>query len=96
MPTTATMKTCPLCRLPMARKGRLIAATDDLGQSFAFAICERCTGRLERLPLRLQGRQMDAAVSNLERHPERYEIRFFESEAAAQLYTVLEAESLRG
>lgn len=96
MPTTATkMTNCPLCRLPMAQVGRLVAADDAVRQNFAFSICLHCVERLERLPLRLQGRQMDVAISNLEKHPERYEIRFFESEEAALLYVRLEADSYR-
>lgn len=94
--TLKMIKICPLCRLPMAQAGRLIAATDTLGQDFSFSICVRCTLRMERLPVRLQVRQMDVAVSNLERHPERYEIRFFESNDAAKLFVRLEADSLKG
>lgn len=90
-----TMTICPLCRLPMGVVGRLVAATDTVGQNFAFPVCVQCTLRMERLPVRLQGRQMDIAVSNLERHPERYEIHFFESGEAARLYVRLEADSLR-
>ena len=77
----------------MAHVGRLVAFRDDAGQCFTFAVCDRCTARLYRLPLRLQGRQMDVAISNLERHPERYEIRFFDTEEAARLYARLKADS---
>ena len=80
----------------MAQAGRIVAATDTVGQDFAFSICVPCTLRMERLPVLLQSRQMDVAISNLERHPERYEIRFFESEEAAKLFVRLEADSLRG
>ena len=92
----APMTTCPHCRLPMGQIGRLIAATDVAGQDFTFSICTRCTTRLDRLPLRLQCRQIDLAISNLERYPERYEIRFFESTDVARLFISLEAERLRG
>ncbi len=93
MPTTATtMKICPLCRLPMAQTGRLVAFRDHLGQSFTFTICPRCSGRLDRLPVRQQGRQMDVAISNLAKHPERYQMKAFDSWDAAYLYIQLETK----
>ena len=90
-----TTNNCPLCRLPMARPGRLVAFTDDAGLSFTFCICPRCAGRLDRLPLRQQGKQLDIAINNLAKHPELYQMRFFDSEAAAHLFVTLEAKALR-
>lgn len=80
----------------MVESGRLVAFKDDAGQSFSFAVCSHCTGRLDRLPIHLQGRQLDSAIRNLERHPERYEIRYFKSLDAAKLFVKLEASRLRG
>ena len=80
----------------MAEFGRLIAFRDHASQHFAFGICPRCAGRLDRLPDRLQAKQLEAAISNLERHPERYWFKYFENEFAAHAYVYLEAERLRG
>jgi len=91
---TTTTTTCPLCRLPMAQTGRLVAYRDDVGQHFAFAVCRRCSGRLERLPIPTQQKQLNIAVSALAAHPERYSIEFFASAAEAKLYVTLEAERL--
>ena len=79
----------------MARPGRLVSFTDDVGQSFSFAICPRCSVRLDRLPVRQQGRQMDIAIANLANHPERYQFRAFGSEIEARLFVKLESEGLR-
>lgn len=76
--------------------GRLVAATDDAGQVFTFAVCARCALRLDRLPVHIQRRQMFAAFRQISRHPERYpDLRQFPSRAAAHLFVVLEAEGLR-
>lgn len=79
----------------MAQVGRLVSFRDDVGLSFTFAICSRCSGRLDRLPVRQQGRQLDTAINNLAKHPDRYKFRAFDSEAAAHLFVNLEAEALR-
>lgn len=79
----------------MLQAGRLVAFKDDAGQSFSFAVCPRCTGRLDRLPVRLQSRQLDSAIRNLERHPERYWFKTFPDEFSARTYVHLEAERLR-
>lgn len=72
--------------------GRLVAACDDAGQHFCFAICSNCTGRLERLPINVQKKQLEAAVGILAAHPERYELKFFKSATEAHLFVTLEAE----
>ena len=87
-----TVLALPLLLTGTVTANRFVTAT--VGQNFAFPVCVQCTLRMERLPVRLQGRQMDIAVSNLERHPERYEIHFFESGEAARLYVRLEDECL--
>ena len=79
----------------MRQVGRLIAFKDFAGEAFAFAICPRCHARLERLPMRVQQTQLSAAVGILARHPERYELRHFDSVEAAHLFVALEAERLR-
>lgn len=79
----------------MKQKGKIAAFEDVLGQAFGFAICAPCRVRLDRLPLRLQGRQLDVAIRNLEKHPDRYEIQCFESMTAARLFVALEAERLQ-
>jgi hypothetical protein len=86
---------CPMCRLRLIQTGRLIAFRDDAGQHFAFAICQRCSGRLARLPVRIQHQQLNAAVSAIAAHPERYLVRFFDSAVEARLFVALEAENLR-
>jgi len=97
MVSTPMMTTtiCPLCRFPLAWAGRLVAFCDHAGQSFTFTICPRCSGRLDRLPGRQQGRQMDIAIANLAKHPDRYRFRAFDSEIEARLFVKLESERLR-
>ena len=90
-----TKTICPLCRLPSSQIGRLVAFCDHAGQAFAFTICQRCSVRLDRLPGRQQGRQMDIAIANLAAHPERYKFRAFDSEIEARLFVNLESERLR-
>ena len=90
-----TKTICPLCRLPTPQIGRLVAFCDHAGQAFAFTICPRCSVRLDRLPGRQQGRQMDIAIANLANHPERYQFRAFGSEIEARLFVNLESNRLR-
>lgn len=88
---------CPLCKLQRAKPaGRLVAFRDHAGQAFVLELCVPCSLRLERLPGRLQCRQLDIAVSNLERHPERYIIKHFPDEHSAHLFVSLESARLRG
>jgi len=87
---------CPLCRMALRHIGRLIAFTDQAGKHFAFAICASCSGRLDRLPISVQKRQLDAAVFQLSRHPERYQYREFPDRDSAYLFVTLEAARLRG
>lgn len=95
---TPTPKTaiCPLCRLRLSPVGRVVSFQDTAGQWFTFEVCLTCTLRLERLPIRLQLRQLDAAVGNLWRHPERYELTPHANETEAVLATKLRAAQLRG
>lgn len=95
---TPTPKTaiCPLCRLMLAPVGRVVSFQDTAGHWFTFEICLRCTTRLERLPIRLQLRQLEAAVGNLWRHPDRYDICPHDTEAEAILAMKLRGAQLRG
>ena len=79
----------------MRQLGRLVAFKDLAGKCFVFEVCERCSDRLDRLPVTIQKRQLNAAVSQLERHPSRYRLREFPDEHSAHLYVHLEAERLR-
>ena len=76
--------------------GRLIAFTDQAGKHFAFAVCASCSGRLDRLPISVQKRQLEAAVFQLSRYPKRYQYREFSDRDAAYLFVSLEAARLRG
>ncbi len=87
----ASIGACPLCRLGMRRIGRLVAGQDDENHHFVFAICDRCTARLDRLPVKLQRRQMQVAISNLARSSGRCLVRFFENSIEANIYCQLEA-----
>ncbi len=94
-PMMTTKTICPLCRLPMAQIGRLVAFTDRAKQSFTFDICTRCSSRLDRLPAPQQDGQVHVAICNLAKHPERYRLRAFDSQAAAHLFVHLQAEQMR-
>lgn len=87
---------CPLCRMALWQIGRLIAFTDQAGKHFAFAVCAPCSSRLDRLPIKAQKRQLEAAVFQLSRYPERYQYREFSDRDAAYLFVSLEAARLRG
>lgn len=80
----------------MRHIGRCVSFKDAAGQWFTFDICLACTLRLDRLPMRLQLRQLDAAVGNLWRHPERYDLTPHAGETEAVLATKLRAAHLRG
>lgn len=90
------MTVCALCRLPIKTIGRLISAHDNARQNFVFPICAPCTTRLNRLPLKLQRRQMDIAIRTLASDPGRFGVRIFPDAHTADLYCKLEAEHLRG
>lgn len=94
MATNTTTTNCPTCRLRLNRIGRLVAYRDDAGQHFAFALCERCSSRLTRIPVPTQQKLLNAAVGAIAAHPERYFVRYFISAIEAKLYVSLEAESL--
>lgn len=94
--TPKKMTICPMCRLSMRDAGRLVAFRDDAGQSFSFAICPRCAGRLDRLPMPVQSKQLAAAINQLIKHPERYAVKQHPDEGAARLYVAVEAAHLRG
>ena len=87
-------KSCPLCRLPIRQIGRLVAFKDSAGKCFVFEVCAGCSKRLDRLPVVVQNRQLEAAVSQLEKHPSRYLLRAFPDEHSAHLFVHLEAERL--
>ena len=80
----------------MREAGRLVAFRDDAGVSWSFAICPRCAGRLDRLPVSVQAKQLDAAINQLIKHPERYAVKRHPSETEARLYIAVEAAHLRG
>lgn len=87
---------CPQCRLPMQIIGRLLTFRDDSRENFSFAICSHCAGRLDRLPLSVQAKQLDAAINQLIKHPERYTVKRHADETEARLYVAVEAAHLRG
>jgi len=87
---------CPMCRMALRHIGRLIAFTDQAGKHFAFAVCAPCSSRLDRLPINVQKRQLEAAVFQLSRYPKRYQYREFSDRDAAYLFVSLEAARLRG
>lgn len=80
----------------MREAGRLVAFKDDAGVSWSFSICPRCAGRLDRLPLQVQSKQLDAAINQLIRHPERYAVKQHATDIEARLYVSVEAAHLRG
>jgi len=80
----------------MQRVGRCVSFRDEAGQWFSFDICLHCTLRLDRLPIRLQLRQLDVAVSNLCRQPQRYDVATHDNELEAELVVKLRAAKLRG
>lgn len=91
----ASIGACPLCRLGMRKIGRLVAGQDDANHHFVFAVCDRCTARLDRLPVKLQRRQMQVAISNLARRSsDRFLVRFFETSIEANIYCQMEAARL--
>jgi hypothetical protein len=86
---------CPACRMPMARPGRLVAAVDDAGTHFVFGLCPACTGRLNRLRVAWQYRELDKAIRMIARHPLQHPgVKFFPGETEARLYCALESERL--
>lgn len=87
---------CPLCQLALSAVGRVVAFRDDAKNWFSFDVCHRCTARLDRLPMRLQIRLLDAAIGNLWRRPDRYEVTPHASEIEAKMATNLRAAHLRG
>lgn len=90
------MTTCPLCRLPIRTIGRLVSAIDDARQNFVFPVCNHCAARLDRLPERLQRRQLAIAIRNLADDPDEYGIRLFDDAVSASLFCHLEAARLSG
>jgi hypothetical protein len=90
------MTTCPLCRLPLKAIGRLISAHDDARQNFVFPICNHCTARLDRLPVKLQRRQLAIAIRTLANDPDKYGVRLFDDEVSASIFCYLEAARLAG
>ena len=56
----------------------------------------RHIGRLIAFTDQVQKRQLDAAVFQLSRHPERYQYREFPDRDSAYLFVTLEAARLRG
>lgn len=90
----ASIGACPLCRLGMRKIGRLVAGQDDANHHFVFAVCDRCTARLDRLPVKLQRRQMQVAISNLARQSEGRVLWFFDTEVEARIYCQMEAARL--
>jgi hypothetical protein len=87
---------CPLCKLPAAAVGRLVAGNDSAGLHFVFSLCRTCAARLERLPVAVQRRQLAIAISRFALDLERYRdgVFFFNSETEARIFCRLEAERL--
>ncbi len=80
----------------MHAAGRLFAFRDDAGVSFSFAICPRCAGRQDRLPVHVQSRLLDAAINQLIKYPDRYAVKTHANVDEARLYIAVEAAHLRG
>ena len=80
----------------MHTAGRLLAFRDDAGVTFSFAICPRCAGRLDRLPVRVQSKLLDVAINQLIKHPDRYAVKAHADVCEARLYIAVEAAHLRG
>ena len=80
----------------MASIGRLVQFTDDAGHAFTFAICPRCSTRLDRLAEPQQKKTIASCLGILARNPERYYVKPFASEIEARAFVVLESERLRG
>lgn len=72
--------------------GLYVSARDEAGVHFVFSVCKRCSGRLKRLPDKVQNRQLAAAIGQLEKHPERYDYKTFHGRAEAAIYARLVAE----
>jgi hypothetical protein len=92
--TTKTTKCCPMCRCPLGTPGELMATKDDEGQYFAFAICQSCAAKRSRWPANIRRQQTDAAIGLLSMNPQRYEVKLFDSKAAAWIYLEMEAMAL--
>ena len=87
-------KACPMCRMKLGTPGGLIADKDDTGQHFTYAVCTPCSHRYRRWSPAIRKQQLMAAVGLLSMNPQRYEVRLFDSKAAAWLYVDLEAKAL--
>ena len=87
---------CALCQLPITAIGRLVSANDDVRQNFVFPICHHCTARLDRLPVKLQRRQLAIAIRNLADDPDKHGVRVFDDAVSASLFCHLEAARLSG
>jgi hypothetical protein len=87
-------KACPMCRMKLGSPGGLIADQDDAGQFFSFAFCLPCSNKFRRWSPSIRQQQIRAAIGLLSMNPQRYEVRFFDSKAAAWLYIELETKAI--
>lgn len=88
-------KSCPLCRRNLGLPGGLIADKDDAGQHFTFAICLPCGIKYRKWSPAIKMQQIRAAIGLIAINPDRYELKLFDSKAAAWLYIDLEAAEIR-
>ena len=86
---------CPHCRCPLGQPGRYVQGNDEAGLFFVFALCVRCSRRLDRLPIQQQLRSHDRAARLMATRPGRYLVKTFSEEVAARAYCMLEAEAAR-
>ena len=84
---------CPCCRLPVRFPGRLASANDYAGTAFIFGVCVRCTGRLDRLPIPVQQRQLNRAALRVAGQPERYLVHICRDAIEARLLVALSSEA---
>ena len=83
-----------MCRLKLGEPGGFIADKDDAGQFFTFAFCIPCANKYRRWSPSIRKQQLRAAIGLLSMNPQRYEVRLFDSKAAAWIYVELEAKAL--
>ena len=90
-----TTKNCPMCRLKLGRPDGMIANKDDAGLVFVFAICTNCSTRDQRWSPASRKQQLRAPIGLLAMNPSRYNVKTFDSKAAAWIYTELEIQALK-
>lgn len=92
---TTTNKCCPMCRRLLGFPGGLLAEKDDAGQYFVFAFCAPCSKKFKHWPPNIRTQQVRAAIGLLATNPQRYDVKLFDSKAAAWIYVELEVEAMK-